>query len=479
MRYIVRKPDFVVEIVRPDYSAGSYQTIPPVIRFVPSRISSFSENEIVSNDLVSYQFSETLATVDSGFSLELVPSVDKEGKNWLEKIQIYDLVFIYEFGELRYGGYVKESRYSARISGDGKPSRRIRISGGGFGELLSTFQLVLDQVLYAASTTAENASRQLNARLAARLDKNSSIGDLFKIIYDAFMELAAAIGLEGVNIGVKPILDYFLDFGSGISDELRAIYPMVLSLYNVGANNVWQILSNLLFPPVNELFGRWNSRNDKYEIVFRQTPYEPQDWGTLLWTEIPSIMIVDHDVGRSNAEIFTFYLGELTGTGISRNLAIVSGESTGKNYVVDKDKWAKYGFRPMYIEFRYFDRSTDSAGAAVIMRQMSEMLKRWFEHNDEFYSGSLTIMTADDKDYMKRNPRIGEKIKFLEGEFYLESSEHAWEYGGPMTTKLSITRGYKYDGSGNMEAPLDQISRKLEAMIQQESTFDPSLTIRR
>ena len=475
MRYIVRKPDFIVEIVRPDYSAESYVIVPPTIRFVSSHISSYSKNEIISNDLVSYQFSETLATIDSGFSLELVPRLFDDGKSWLEKIDIYDLVFIYEFGELRYGGYVKDLRYAARISGDGKPSRTIKISGGSFGELLSTFQLVLDLVLYQGTTTAEAASVKLSAVLAAELEENNNIGDLFEIIYNDFMELAMAVGLEGVNIGIKPILDHFMDFNSGISDELKTIYPMALSLYNVGANNVWQILSNLLFPPINELFGRWNPRRNEYEIVFRRTPFEPTDWKYLLWTEIHSIVIVDHDIGKSDLEIFTFYLGELAGSGISRNLAIVSGESTGKNYVIDQDKWPRYGFRPMYVEFKYFNRDRDSSGAAVLMRDVSEMLKRWFEHNDEFYSGSLTIMTLDN--YMLRNPRIGEKIKFLEGEFYLESSDHSWELGGPMTTKLTITRGYKYDASGNMEGPIDQMSRKLETII--NKTSDYSVTLRR
>ncbi len=479
MRYIVRKPDFTVEVVRPNYSADSYETIPPIIRFISSRMSGYSGTEIVSNDLISYQFSETLATIDSGFSLELVPRLFDDGESWLEKIKIYDLVFIHEFGELRYGGYVKNLRYQSRIGGDGKPNRRIRISGGSFGELLSTIQLVLDQVLYQASITAEAASEQLSAILAAEIEENNNIGDLFKIIYNRFMDLVMAVGLEGVNIGIKPILDHFLDFDSGISHKLKAIYPMALSLYNVGTNNVWQILSNLLFPPVNELFGRWNPQSGKYEIVFRRAPFESEDWRDLLFMGIPSVMIVDHDVGKSNEEIFTFYLGELPGTGISRNLAIVSGNPTGKNYVVDQEKWSKYGFRPMYVEFKYFNRDTDSAGASTLMRKVSEMLKRWFEHNDEFYSGSLTIMTPDNKEYMRRNPRIGEKIKFLEGEFYLESSDHSWEYGGPMTTKLAITRGYKYDASGNMEGRLDQVSRKLEAMIRETTVDYSAFTFRR
>jgi len=478
MKYIVRKPDFVVEIMKPDYSAASYVTVPPVFRFVPSRVSNYSKNEIVSNDLVSYQFSETLATVNSGFALQLVPRLFSDGEGWLEKIKIYDLVFIYEFGELRYGGYVKSLRYTARISGDGKPNRRISISGGSFGELLSTFQLVLDLILYKGSPVAEAASVQLSAVLAAELEKGNNIGDLFKIIYDHFMDLAMAVGLEGVSIGLKPLLDHFLDFDSYISRDLNAIYPMALSLYNVGANNIWQILSNLLFPPVNELFGRWNYRSSKYEIVFRRTPFEPEDWKTLLWIEIPPVVIVDHDIGKSNEEIFTFYLGELAGAGISRNLAIISGESTGRNYVIDQEKWRKYGFRPMYIEFKYFNRDRDSADAAVLMRDVSKMLKRWFEHNDEFYSGTLTIMTLGNREYMKRNPRIGEKIKFLGGEFYLESSDHSWEFLGPMVTKLNITRGYKYDASGNMEAPMDQVSRKLEA-ITQETNLDYSVTVRR
>ncbi len=467
MKVVIRKPDFIVEIVRPNYSASSYQTVPPVIRFVSSSISGYSETEIISNDLISYQFSESLATVNSEFSLELVPSLDRNGKSWLEKIRKRDLVFIYEFGELRFAGYVKSNRYAARMGSDGKPNRKIRISGGGLGEYLSSFKLVLNQAMYAASTIASGAAASLSTTLAAEIEKDRDVGALIKVIYQHFIDLIMKIGLEGVNIGIKPILDHFLDFDSEISDDLKTIYPVAFSLYRVGENSLWHLLSNFIFPPVNELFGRWNPESKKYEIVYRLSPFEPKKWSKLDFIEIPSIIITDHDIGTSDAEVFTFYLGMLPGSGISQNLAIISANDTGKNYIVDREKWKIYGYQPMIVEFKYYDRSKTGVGASVIMREVSEMLKRWFEHNDEFYSGSLAIMTSDNKNFMKRNPRIGEKIKFLEGEFYLESSDHSWEYGGPMVTKLTITRGYKYDASGNMEGPLDQVSRKLEAISQE------------
>lgn len=466
MKYISRKPQFEVIIERPAFDSQSYRVLSPTIRFISSFAQSYTSKEIVSGELISYSFSESLNSIESNFSLVLPPSVDNDGRSWLDKIEVRDIVYIYEFGELRYVGYVETRRYSAQISPDGKPNRRVLINGGGIGKLLSTFNLILNQAFYQATTIADAAAQKLSAKLASEMAENAQIGPILKSIYEDYMDLVIKIGTTSASIGVKQIIDNFIDIDSGLSNELVAIYPVSLSLYQVGENNIWQIWSQLLFPPVNELFGRWNPESQKYEMIFRKTPFDPSDWKALPLTSIPPIIITEHDIGSSDSEVYTFYLGMLPGSGISQNLAILSVNPAGKNYVIDEEKWTKYGYRPMIIQFRYFDRSKQEAfqGASKLMRDVSEMLKTWFKHNDEYFSGSITIMTADKDKVLNRNPRIGEKISILEGEFYIESCEHTWSFAGPMQTKITISRGAVYGSDGSFESPISKIGTKVQAL---------------
>ena len=97
------------------------------------------------------------------------------------------------------------------------------------------------------------------------------------------------------------------------------------------------------------------------------------------------------------------------------------------------------------------------------MRSLGEMLKRWYEYNDEFHTGTLRFMTIDNKagDSGLRNPRVGERMSFLEGEFYIEESEHSWSYGNPMETRLSLSRGFVYGGDGLPVRAINNMGRLL------------------
>jgi len=466
MRFIQRKVVFEIQIKRPDYNAPMYSIKPPIIRFTSDFTEDAGIDEIVSNDLISYNFSESLGSVASPFTLNLLPTVDAKGRSWLERITLRDLVFIYEFGELRYVGYVESMRYSSEMDNDGKPNRNIIVSGGSLGKLLSTLTLVLNQAYFNTGDTAESAYKKLITKLSTLLEPGGRIAPVFKIIYDDFMDLIKEVGQLGYVQGVKGILDYFISFTNGISNDLKAQYPVSLSLYNVGSNNIWQIWSNLLFPPVNELFARWNTDHKQLDIIFRKTPFDASDWKDLPVYDIPSLIVTDFDINRSDNEVFTFYLGTLPGAGIGENLAILMANSASKNYAIDKDLWSIFGFKPLIVEFKYFDTSKveEFNSASALIKDISNMLKTWYEHNDTFYSGKLTIMTPDTNKTLGKNPRIGERINFLDGTFYIEESTHSWSYGNSMETVLSLSRGAQYNQDGSWKSPISKIGRSIQAI---------------
>lgn len=451
MKTVARKPDFEVTVVRPNYNQAGYQGTT-----IATFVSSSPLSSTFSNALVSYSFEESLHTPDSSFHLRLIPEADEQGRTWYDKIQLMDLVFISEFGKIRYCGFVQNRRV-VQSMGD-RPRRYIVISGSSIGAMLTNFPLVLDQFLYEGTTTAQAASKKLMARLAALQDTtNVSVAEILIAIYDSYFELTQAVGTLGASQGIRGVIDHFMDVESRLSSDVVIRYPMSFSMYQVGENNIWDIISQVITPPINELFGLWNPETNKYEVVFRQAPFEEADWRSLPLTSIPTVAVREADLGNSDSEVFTFYLATLPGSGISRRKAMVYDSGLGKIPQIDTEKWKKYGYRPMLVDFRYFNRDHEkTSGAGPLMIELSEMMKKWFERNDEFLSGSVTFMTLPVSSWRKetRSPRIGERLSLFGGEFYIEKSEHSWEMEGPMETKLGLTRGYVYSVNGSFRKPI-------------------------
>jgi hypothetical protein len=485
MDYRKRKPDFMIEVVRPSYESGAVQ-IPGiktinvygpykheiVAQFLSSPTKIYDEKK--STACVSYNFRESLETVGDGFSLELTLEQDGEGRTWCDKLKVMDLVFISEFGEVRFCGYIKDKRYSASMAG-GKPNRRIMISGGSLGELLSSFKLIIDQYLYQGDDTAYTASKKLMAMLSQQMEEGGKFSNILTTIYDAFFDLVLKMGqVNAMGAGIRNILNYHIDYESELSDETVVKYPMNISLYQVGENSIWDIWVGLVVPPINELFGRWSPDENKYKLVFRRSPFDASDWKALKKNIIPSIIVSECDVGNSVNEVFTYYLGSLPGSGISKQKSMVLfQEGYGHAGIIDKEKWKMYGYRPLIVEYKYFNKSQieNFESAVQLMNKLSTELKNWYTNNDRFLSGSVELMTVNKDEWQGKleNPRIGERIGFLGGEFYVEEAEHSWNFIGPMKTRLRITRGYRYSGMGEMQGEIEDLGMKVKEIIKEVS----------
>ena len=169
MLYRSRKPDIMVEVRRVNYEASAYGDA-IVGRFVSSGHKNAPEE--YSTALVAYSFTESLSNVSGNFSLQLTLEKDGKGMTWLDKLNIMDLIFIYEFGELRFIGCIENIRYSGKIPG-GQPSRKIMVDGGNMGKLLSSFKLIMNKFIVNFSTDAKSASDVLKGTLALKQAKNT------------------------------------------------------------------------------------------------------------------------------------------------------------------------------------------------------------------------------------------------------------------------------------------------------------------
>lgn len=452
MRYTKRRPDFAIRVVRPRYREG--RGFDDVGYFPSGRVG---DNQTVwSDQLLSYSFSEQLASVDTEFTFAVTPELDRNGKSWMDKIRPRDVAVFTEFGVVRYVGVVTRIRYTGRM--DDTPNRSITISGSGIGGILSSFKLLLDQHVHQYNSTVTTLNDRFRIYLESALKVEDSFRQVMISAYTTFMRLMNVVGDLDSGAGVGVVLSRYLDYETGIDPDIKPQFPMHYTLYSVGANDIWSIWEGMVQRPIHELYGRWNAETDMYQIIFRQAPFNPEDWASLISHDIDPLWVKSVEVGLSDDDIYTFFSSYFPGSGISREVSMGVAEYA-QQIEIDQDKWAFYGYRPMEMTFKYFDRDylADFTGTDALAGEMNRMVRGWYEKNAEFLNGTVEMMTVPDA-YV----RIGEKIRYLNGEFYVEGTSRSWTYGGPMTTTLTVTRGYQYDDSGEYIGPIRNLGRSLK-----------------
>ena len=70
------------------------------------------------------------------------------------------------------------------------------------------------------------------------------------------------------------------------------------------------------------------------------------------------------------------------------------------------------------VNFRGYEKTETSSSIADTMHKYSKRLKNWFEHLDEMYMGSVTIINNLKSNHSKI--RVGDRVGFLGGDFMLE-----------------------------------------------------------
>jgi hypothetical protein len=238
-------------------------------------------------------------------------------------------------------------------------------------------------------------------------------------------------------------------------------------------NTIWDIWRKIVPNPLFEIFGKWDplfgKRGEgKYTIIARQCPFEPADWGKLTKFPIDPLVITDYSVGYDDSEVSTYFYATASSLGITNNMALIV-DNFKNTHEIDRDKWKKYGYRPLSVELSFLKR--DEMDANTInsnLGAISRTLARWYGKNDDFLSGNISMMSWD-KTGVSDYYSVGNRIQFLGGEFYLPEVQRKWTYGGPLTVGVKITRGYQYDGNGNYKSPIKNVGKRLKEM--EESTY--------
>lgn len=456
MEYRKHRPDIRLEIRRPQWESPSYQDR-KVGEFVSAGSSADgiqnSHNRRFSGALMSYQYSESINDVSGSFSFTTTAIRDNYGDSWLEKIKKRDLAVFYERGKISFVGLITGKGLSSEM-GDSSPNRILRFNGTSIGGLLQSFKLVLDlHILLSAATTAETESTQFMADLASKLNQGQRMDAVVENIYRSYLTVMEKIGQT--NTGVFAFINDYVSLN--ISRKLTAPYPIAISLYETGEADLWSIVQSIITPPIHELFGQWSRNDEKYRVTMRQTPFNAEDWKNLPICYINSVQLKSYQLDQDDREVFTIYGAFFPGSAITREKALVV-DNFSQYTKLDREKWCIYGYRPLFIDFRFFNRSEgESFNVGELMKDFSQTMYDWFRRNDEYYSGRIVFIS----DTREKEPNIGERVGFMGGEFYVEERQRSWQYGGSVTTSLRVSRGYEYSQGEHLN-PMRKLSRKVD-----------------
>lgn len=477
MQYKIRRPNWEIEIRRPDYTAKkiTYKNVPgwmntPYLQssdrvyFVsdPTKLNGVN----IYDDCIGYSYANSISDPTGEFTLQFVPRLDKDGFSWMDKINKRDIVFIKEFGKTRYIGVVRTKSYSSQMTEKG-PERTITIAGISLGGIIQTLTLPMNLYLWDQSgATSNTINDSLVAALNSEIKEEQNLSKVLSLITDGFYKVAfSSQELAGTILWFKEFTEYKTQI-------LKSKYPQIFSVFQVGENNLWGIYREILPSPAYEIIGTFNTDNGiKYQIETREAPFDPSDWKNLKMTIIDPIYLISQDISQSDQEVYTHYYAQLANSGFSPNENYMRSDINIVSYL-DKDKMKIYGYKQLSVNFKFYKSDDIEFNAKEMLTNTSKKLYEWFHNNDEFYSGTITLNTFEDDEHKMVD--IGEKIKYMSAQFYVEGYKRSAKYGERMTTVLNVTRGYEYDSSGKQKQEIQKIGTKLYQVEKETLSGGPS-----
>ena len=199
---------------------------------------------------------------------------------------------------------------------------------------------------------------------------------------------------------------------------------------------------------VFEIFGRIGDKG-RPVLIFREMPFSPEDWKNLEIKQIDPLFLTGYSISQSDAEVYNAFLAYIEGSNqdpaFSLTLAAIENR-----IAKDTEKMAKYGYRPLQVNFRGYkpsgDFSKDEEPKKAI-KECTDRMKEWYGALDELYSGTINLVRGVGDNL----PKIGERIKFINYEFYVTDKTHSWNYGNPINVTLNVSRGAFYNALGKRD----------------------------
>lgn len=459
------------------------QSTIPIIKF--SRVNdSDSMDEIFNSktgsygcSIINYSFSRSVNNITGEFSITI-----KDGPDgyFIDLLQTLDVVTISEShpneNEIDFYGVVTKISFSAMSNGFQKT---ITVSGKSIDYLFEFLTISEDVTAMALVGQNLNAEIQDMKLKLAIIDSNSdSVKQLYKpvkvidaanTLYETFRHIAIDKVSNLSNTDVIKIIDYYYGKEKFISttDDFEFKYPITNNMF--GGNqevNIYNYLRSLLPQNVYEIYGV--IINGKPKIMIREVPFRENSWNDLNQAQIKGDTLINYTLTKSMDEVYTAFYSYLSNSPISLEWYQRTGINSNGNPTNEvSPKRKKYGFKLLTTNFIGF--TDTSINIEDVFLTLNKDLSHFYSNLDEMYDATITVVQEANKSLTdKRIPKLGEKLQFLGGQFYITGEEHSWTYEQSAKTTFHCERGGLYDGSKTWEngffKPIPNVTKKLKEL---------------
>jgi hypothetical protein len=437
----------------------------------PDLVYEAGAKDGVQSKLMGYTFSE--ATDDLGGSFTFTVENEEtggDGKTVFDAIPIRSVVKIFEADEKQpaFVGIIKRRHIKSSMTAQG-PKRTIVFSGKSIISVIAEYMVSFDLKIMNVPNAVDK-TRDLKDKIN-KMDL--PVKDFMTITWDFFLEMGTGTNAIGAT-KMGELIEKFVgaEVGGCITgaDGQNIHYPVANIPFAQSDNVIGDLWRAVLPQPVYEIFAFCDIADGKPKIMARESPFSAEDWLDLDIYEIDPLDLIDYDLTQSDDEVYTAFYAYLTDASMSMAFNIAKDQEKKDDVAAyDEDKIAVYGYKPLEIYFRGYDRSraeTDDRKSGF--KELNEKARYWYGRLDDMFSGTITLLTdftGEKRNGKDGNPRAGYRARFLGGEFYINKTEHRWNYGGAPTITLSVSRGMAYDrNSGEMTGVIPEIGKRFKEL---------------
>lgn len=398
-------------------------------------VTTNSNTYDVSDDLISMTTDKVYGTPEGTFNIQLASAMTY-GSGYEELFNPNDMIKIECDDGAGKGfnvilvGLLSQIEKTFTVIGDGKPLRRVMLSGSDMGKVL--------------------AQHHCQWYVAPRKENIGSESSLTALVYGGKLYSGGTPAKLTSLILEKELHDRMPWTKKFISGDLINSSD-TWTLNNAGISMHSTVLDALRYvsnSPYNMLHG--DTRNDgKYHVILEKCPYN-NTTGKLERTTLKTIdldLVVGSNVGKNDHDRITYlWLKTLVGA---------FGEPGGNNLLMLKGDAQQYstpdvgahGFRPWMPESRFSPFSKANKPQLLDsltpvqrpIKDRTEAFWNWYRNNHTYLSGNITLHGSTDI-------RAGDGALFDGNEYFVESVGHRVQFGSRITyqTALHVTRGQKH-----------------------------------
>lgn len=409
--------------------------------------------------LMSYQFTESVNNFSGSFSVTIYEDIDVNDTECIfSRVRNLDVVFIYENSEKDERNLEKNdpvfigvvhSKNIKSMMNNGKVNRITTLEGTGIYSLIGDLSVSLD----IHSLTGVDAA-QIQSEFTEKIKSKKTYKDIVMSLWDSFVQISEKVSKQGVttsHLFLKEMLLSFYPNSVGMedwfefSDTENLKYPIAASFFNQSVNNFSDMLRTLLPSNVFEIFGRVGYKGTPY-LTIREMPFSPEKWVKLPIATINPLFLTGYTISQNDSEVYNAFLAYIEGSAEdpAKYLTLAAIDNKIQK---NTEKMSKYGYRPLQVTFRGYDISSDlekDDKPSNTIIECTKKLKDWYGELDELYSGTINLVRGQG-DML---PAVGERVKFINYEFYVTDKSHNWSFGNPINITLNVSRGGFYNKAG-------------------------------